>query len=378
VVATVKSLLRTHHAEEVARTAARRWQTTFDAIHDAVWVLDRDGRVLRCNRAMAVLLGRPGPALEGRPYRELLREAFGPAAEPLTAVLEASPSVQVPELPLGARWFRVSSDPVPGEAGEPAGRVHLLADITRHKALESQLIQSQKMEAIGRLAGGVAHDFNNLLTIITGNLALLLGTTPNGDPRREVLLNTEKAGWRAVQLTRQLLDFARQTPLTLVPTDLNACVAETLDLLGSALERGIQVEVQGAPDLWPILADPGQINQVLMNLCLNARDAMPEGGRLIVATDNLVLSGEADRTPPQGGRPGEFVRVRVRDTGHGIPADIQPRIFDPFFTTKDYGRGTGLGLAVVFGIVQQHHGWIECSSAPNEGACFDVYLPRHV
>jgi signal transduction histidine kinase len=230
---------------------------------------------------------------------------------------------------------------------------------------------------VGRLAGGVAHDFNNLLTIITGNLTLLLRSTAPDDPDRELLRTTEKAAWRAVELTRQLLDFARQTRLMLVPTDLNACVRETLALLGRALDHSLEVVVQEAPNLWPVLADRGQMNQVLMNLCLNARDAMPSGGRLTIVTENLTLP--ADQSPNRlRAREGEFVRLRVQDTGHGIPADIQSRIFDPFFTTKEAGQGTGLGLAVVFGIVQQHHGWVECSSAPNEGACFDVYLPRHV
>jgi signal transduction histidine kinase len=270
----------------------------------------------------------------------------------------------------------MTADPVPDERGEVAGRVHLLADITERRQLEEQLRQAQKMEAVGRLAGGVAHDFNNLLTAIIGNLALLLRETGGDDARREWLLATEQAAWRASELTRQLLGFSRQAPLRLQPLDLGPCVRETLGLLRRAVDPRVEFEVRTAGDLWLVQADPGQMSQVVMNLCFNARDAMPGGGRLVVEAANVVL-GAADAPAHPGGRPGEFVRLSVCDTGSGIPPEVRSRIFDPFFTTKEQGRGTGLGLAVVFGIVQQHQAWIECRSAPGEGTSFDVYLPRH-
>ena len=387
VVATIHSLLRIHRAEEAARAAARQWQATFDAIHDLLFVLDRDGRVLRCNRAAAALFRRPSDAIVGRAYQDLLRETFGPSAPLLDALAPAGPDDPALEVPLGGRWFRVTASPLPslpppagegagGDRGEPAGCVQLLSDVTPRKVLEEQLRQSQKMEAVGQLAGGVAHDFNNLLTGVTGNLTLALQATPEDDRRREFLLAAEGAAWRAAELTRQLLGFSRRVKPHMEPIDPNRCVREAVELLRRTLGPSVEIAVHYADDLWRAEADADQIHQVLMNLCLNARDAMPDGGRLEIETANRAVAeaevrGQADR------RPGDFVRLRVRDQGHGIPPDVLPRIYEPFFTTKEVGKGTGLGLSVVFGIVKQHRGWIECSSDVGRGACFDVYLPRH-
>jgi PAS domain S-box-containing protein len=375
VVATVRSLLRMHRAEEAARTAARQWQATFDAIDDAVALLDRGGQLVRANRALAELLGLPAGEVLGHPFEELLGQAFGAAASGLVALLRQAPGWPAQEVAVGERWFRVSAGPVRGESAEPNGRALVLSDVTQRKRLEGQLLQAQKMEAVGRLAGGVAHDFNNLLTAITGNLALLLHQAPPSGAQREMLQITENAAWRAAELTRQLLGFSRQARLALEPIDLNRCVAETMTLLRRTLDRNIEVRTHTEPALGKARADAGQMQQVLMNLALNARDAMPQGGTLTVETANVEVSA-AHAAGRLAARPGRFVRVQVRDTGHGIPAEIQHRIFEPFFTTKEQGQGTGLGLAMVFGIVQQHQGWVELCSPPGEGACFDIYLPR--
>ena len=375
VVATVHSLLRIHRAEEAARAAARQWQATFDAISDVVCLLDPRGAVLRCNRAAAELFRRPGEELIGRDYEEVLRETFGPTAVVLRGPPRPAPGDPAVEVLLSGRWFRVTVGPVRGETGEPAGSVYLLADVTQRRALEDQLRQAQKMDAVGRLAGGVAHDFNNLLTGVTGNLTMALEATPPDDPRREFLLSAEQTAWRAAELTRQLLGFSRRTKPRMGPVDLNECVREAADLLRRTLGPAITIVPHFAEGLWVVEADNGQVNQVLMNLCLNARDAMPEGGRLELETANVTVSLAEARGRTEA-RPGDFVRLRVRDEGHGIPEEIRQRIYDPFFTTKEVGKGTGLGLAVVFGIVKQHWGWIECISAPGQGACFDVYWPR--
>jgi signal transduction histidine kinase len=374
VVATVHSLLRIHRAEEAARAAARQWQATFDAIHDVLFVLDRQANVSRCNWAAADLLRRPREAIVGRPYRELLGEAFGPGA--IGEAASAGPNEPAVEMSLGGRWFQVTTDPVRDEQGEPDGWVHLLADITARKGLEEQLRHAQKMEAVGRLAGGVAHDFNNLLTGVTGNLTLALQKTSAEDSRRELLLAAEGAAWRAAELTQQLLGFSRQTKPLMGPVHVNECIREVVELLRRSLGPAIEIAVNYAADLWQVEADAGQINQILMNLCLNARDAMPHGGLLRIETVNATVDDLEARGNPDK-RPGEFVRFRVRDSGQGISAEVLPRIFDPFFTTKEVGKGTGLGLAVVFGIVKQHRGWIECCSVVGEGTCFDVYLPRY-
>jgi signal transduction histidine kinase len=374
LVATVRTLLRVHAAEEAARLASRQWRTTFDALADAVFLLDDAGGVVRCNRAARDLLGRPFADILGQPYGRVVQEALGlPGPPPPPAPGEAGR--QTAEALLGRRWFRVTSDPIVGAAGRRTGNVQVLTDVTRGKELEGQLRQAQKLEAVGRLAGGVAHDFNNMLTAILGNASLLRQRLPADDPDQELAVAIERAGQRAADLTRQLLGFARQTILWLKPTILNNSVLEVVAILGRTIDPRIVIETRLAPDLWLVQADPGQMTQVLMNLCINARDAMPEGGRLTLETANRVLS-EDDARDRLEARPGEFVCLSVEDTGHGIPADVLPRIFEPFYTTKPPGQGTGLGLALVFGIVKQHNGWVECSSQPGRGTRFEVYLPR--
>jgi PAS domain S-box-containing protein len=375
VIATVKSLLRVRKAEEAARQAAHQWQATFDAIPDALCLLDSAGQVLRCNRAMAELLRRPIAEILGQPSGDLLRGGFGASAEALVTLLEGSPP-QGGEVQLAERSFHVTVDPVADERGAVTGSVLSLHDITHRKALAEQLRQAQKMEAVGRLAGGIAHDFNNLLTAITGNLALLLARAPADDPNREMLQITENAAWRAAELTRQLLSFSRQARLWLKPLSLSVCLQESLTILQRTLGPLVQIDMAAGPDVWLVQADPNQMNQVLMNLCLNSRDAMPSGGRIVVTLQNRVLTEEDVRLRLDG-RAGEFVELSVRDTGEGILPEILPRIFDPFFTTKEQGRGTGLGLAMVFGIIKQHQGWIECKSTVGIGTCFTIYLPRH-
>jgi CheY-like chemotaxis protein len=203
----------------------------------------------------------------------------------------------------------------------------------------------------------------------------LIGGNVADGASREMLVSTEKAALRAADLTKQLLGFSRQTMLRLELTNLNTAIQEIVGILSRTIDPRITVQVQAAADLWTARADPGQMNQVLMNLCLNARDAMPQGGLLVLETANVAVNDAYARLHLEA-RPGEFVRLRVSDTGSGIPPDIRPRIFEPFFTTKKPGQGTGLGLAMVFGIVKQHHGWIECHSELGKGTRFDIYLPR--
>jgi signal transduction histidine kinase/CheY-like chemotaxis protein len=255
-----------------------------------------------------------------------------------------------------------------------------------------QLRQVQKMEAVGQLACGVAHDFNNLLTAILGNLALLQGHLLPDDPNRALLEATERAAWRAASLSRQLLGYSRRTLLPPQALNANTILVEVMGLLKRTIDPRICLRTKSTADLWQVEADPNQLSQVLMNLCLNARDAVQqlldgarvdrEGSRgqrqatIVLETANVVLSPADGRDRPQA-RAGEFVRLCVRDNGTGIAPEVQAHLFEPFFTTKEPGKGTGLGLAMVLDIVSQHHGWVEFHSALDQGTRFDVYLPRH-
>jgi PAS domain S-box-containing protein len=240
---------------------------------------------------------------------------------------------------------------------------------------EAQLRQAQKMEAVGRLAGGVAHDFNNVLTAIFGYADLLLDGLDLTDPRRMDVEEIKRAADRAAGLTRQLLAFSRKQVMQPRRVNLNQIIDNLQTLLLKLIGQEIELRVEPAPSLWEVRADPGLIEQVLMNLASNARDAMPEGGRLTISTANDDLQSD-DALAMAGIEAGPFVRLTVTDTGHGVPDTARPHIFEPFFTTKEQGKGTGLGLATVYGIVKQSGGWIYLDEAPGSGASFSVYLPR--
>ncbi|MDY7041237.1 MAG: ATP-binding protein, partial [Chloroflexota bacterium] len=237
---------------------------------------------------------------------------------------------------------------------------------------EEQLRQSQKMEAIGRLAGGVAHDFNNLLTAVTGYSWLLLKGLDDDDPMRKDIEEIKKAARRGSSLTRQLLAFSRRQVLQPTVLDLNSVVSDMEKMLRRIIGEDIDLSTMLDLELGRTKADPGQIEQVIMNLAVNARDAMPQGGKIIIKTENVTLNESHVQVIPEA-RPGRFVCLSVVDTGIGMDKETTRRIFEPFFSTKE--NGTGLGLAVVYGIVRQHGGWINVTSEPEQGSTFEVYLP---
>lgn len=275
------------------------------------------------------------------------------------------------------RVLNVYSAPVKDARGNLVGRVWNTQDLTEQRQLEEGLRQSQKMEAVGQLAGGVAHDFNNLLAGILGNLTLVqmaLGTTIN-DEGRESLAHAIKAGERAVELVRQLLGFSRRSRMDLKPCDANLVLAEVRDLLAATIDRRISVELDLEEAPWRAMADVGMLGQVIMNMSVNAKDAMPNGGKLKLRSSNRILTRSDLRSHPEV-PPGDFICLSVEDNGEGIPPEVQAKIFEPFFTTKEPGKGTGLGLATSFGIVKQLGGWIDFTSSPGKGTCFDIYLPR--
>ena len=272
-------------------------------------------------------------------------------------------------------WELCVISPVFNAAGDITHYLAVKEDITERRQLEEQLRQSQKMEAFGQLAGGIAHDFNNLLTIIQGHVALLQLKEFTPDEQASGLVEIAKAAERAANLTRQLLTFSRRQLFQPEPLDLNEVVANTSKMLQRIIGEHIGLETHFAPGGAPLKADRTMMEQILMNLAVNSRDAMPKGGRLIIQTAAVVIS-EADAQANPKTRPGSFIRLKITDTGCGMTPETLDRIFEPFFTTKEVGKGTGLGLATVFGIVAQHYGWIEVESKLNSGTTFDIYLPR--
>ncbi len=271
------------------------------------------------------------------------------------------------------RWEFVQVSAIRNPAGAVTNFLMLREDISERKALEAQLRQAQKLESIGTLAGGIAHDFNNLLSIINGYSELLLSRPDNDEKVKRFLGEIFKAGQRAVGLVRQILTFSRKAETLLAPLDINQQLRELAGMLQETFPRTISFEFRLAPALPALLADQNQVQQILMNLCVNARDAMPQGGTLTLATEQIAgrdlarLGGDPART---------YQCIRISDTGVGIPLAVQQRIFEPFFTTKEKGSGTGLGLAVVEGIVSRHGGFINLRSAPGEGSTFSIYLPE--
>jgi two-component system cell cycle sensor histidine kinase/response regulator CckA len=282
---------------------------------------------------------------------------------------------------LGLRCFDVAYYPYYNNEGTVTHVVVVSRDITEHKRAEeekeriqAQLIQAQKMEAIGILASGVAHDFNNLLTVIQGYIDLAITRIDEADSLYDDLMQVNLVTARAANLTHQLLLFSRRQPMKFALLNVNRAVDETLDMLNHLIDENIVISTDLDPDLWTVRADVGNIEQVIMNLAVNARDAMPEGGNLTLKTENVTLDEGHCKVMPEA-RPGKFVCLSVVDTGIGMDRETTEHIFEPFFTVKKDGNGTGLGLSVVYGIVQKHEGWIYVTSEPGQGSTFKVYLP---
>ncbi|MGE3806119.1 MAG: PAS domain-containing protein, partial [Gemmataceae bacterium] len=364
---------------EALRTSEAKYRSLIENLTQAIFLKDRELRIVAVNQPFCQSVGKSAQEILGKTDFELFPEYL---AEKHRAddrrVLAEGARLEVEEqrtIDGKTRTVQVVKTPVRDQRGQNVGVLGIFWDVTEQRTLESQFRQAQKMDAIGQLAGGIAHDFNNLLTAIIGNLEMAQMDLPDNHPCREMLGNGLRAGFRAAELTRQLLSFARQTPLRPGPLNLNHSIDETVRMLRRTIDPRIAVETRPDANLWTVQADPAQMGQVLMNLLLNARDAMPEGGTITFLTSNLTLTPETARKHLDG-RPGEFVRLAVADTGIGMAPDVREHLFEPFFTTKGPGKGTGLGLAVVFGIIKQHEGWIECWSEPGRGTRFDIFLPR--
>ncbi len=364
-------------AEEALQRSEQRYRRLFEASKDGILLLDAaTGTILDANPSLLELLGRPRDALLGKTPIEL-----GISGDEVTeeALRARSPDMQAryPNLRLrnGARL--VSVELVASEYDVDAQRVIQLnlRDITERRRLEDELRQAQRLEAVGRLAGGVAHDFNNLLSVINNYCELVIATLPPDHPSREDLTEVHKAGVRGAALTRQLLAFSRKQLLNPVVCSVNTIIAGLERMLRRLIGEDIEMCLHLAPDLGSVRADPGQLEQVLMNLVVNSRDAMERGGALVIETTNAEIAPD-DARRRAGVEPGAYVCMRVTDTGCGMDAATMTRIFEPFFTTKAPNKGTGLGLSMVYGIVQQSGGRIDVESEPGCGTTFRIYLPR--
>ncbi|MBL8826552.1 MAG: PAS domain S-box protein [Planctomycetaceae bacterium] len=359
-----------HRAEQSLRKSEKEFRTLAQHLPAIITRIDRSLRIHYINDAVSSLLGLEPTDIIGRSLGELgLPETFvAERAKEIQHAIATGVSTRVRHTLTHSgseSHYDVQYVPERDEAGTVVGLLTISVDITAQKQLEDQLRQSQKMEAIGRLAGGIAHDFNNLLTVILASSELLATSLPG--VQESVLREVQEirhAAQRATGLTRQLLAFSRQQMLKPVVLDPNEVVSRTESLLHRVIGEDITLTTSLSANLGLIEADPGQLEQVLINLAINARDAMPRGGTLSIATRRQVeATGEA------------WVELRVTDTGVGIPSEVLPRIFDPFFTTKEVGKGTGLGLAVVHGIVEQSGGKVRVQSQPGEGTTFNVLLP---
>ena len=377
--AAVRSAIDHARQRAAARAAERRYHELFDGAPVGLIRSLPDGRILAANAAAARITGFPGVAALLEVSVADLYADVGDRAR-VIAALDRGETLQDLEVQGRRRdgvliWVSVNVRPVRDAGGRTLHYEWSLADITERRQLESQLRQAQKMEAVGQLAGGVAHDFNNLLTVIGGRCYLMLGKLgPDDALRREVEL-VRGAAERAARLTHQLLAFSRKQVLEPRVLDLNETVTGIEPLLRRLIGEDIEISVTCGSELGRVKADAGQVEQVILNLSVNARDAMPQGGRLILETANVTLDERAARRAPDLA-PGSYVVLSVTDSGHGMDAATRAQIFEPFFTTKEVGKGTGLGLATVYGIVKQSGGFIEVESEPGRGASFKVYLPR--
>ncbi|MBI4957773.1 MAG: PAS domain-containing protein [Myxococcales bacterium] len=366
----VRELQASNHEIEVAR---RYWQQTFDSMGDAVTIHDAGFRIRHANRAALTLLAGDEASVLGRHCHELFHGlADGPVSGcPGREVLAAGQchSFRLHEPHLG-RWLDVTCAPLRDAQGKPE-LVHVVRDVTEKRRLEQQFQAAQRMEAVARLTAGVAHDFNNLLGVILGAASTEAETA---EERSEASLAILHAGRRAAELTRQLLAFSRQQVFRMDRLDVRDVVRDVARLLVHVVGASVAVEVAVADESCVVLGDRAQLEQVLMNLALNARDAMPAGGRLVLsARRGHVPPGRCAELPER--LAGQVVVLTVVDTGTGMDAETLALAFEPFFTTKEPGRGTGLGLAAVHGIVHQHEGLVSAESEPGRGTCFTIFLP---
>jgi signal transduction histidine kinase/CHASE3 domain sensor protein/ActR/RegA family two-component response regulator len=383
---------RTSHLDqaygEIQRTVTVL-HNTIASMTDAVLVVDEGPRIVISNPAAERLFGpsaEVGSAVlaedghatykcldaDGTPLSRddipVVRAARGESVDNVEIIVRRPVAPKVVHLVANGRPLRDAT-------GAVIGAVMVYHDVTQAVEIERQLRQSQKMDAIGQLTGGVAHDFNNILTVITGTIDILANAVRHDPTLAAIAKMIDEAAERAAELTRRLLAFSRRQPLQPRATDINALIVDSARLLRPAVGEPIEVALELETEAWPALVDPNQLTTALLNLAFNARDAMPNGGKLTLETSNVVLDGDYARIH-DGVAPGHYTLIVVGDTGSGIPEAIRDKVFEPFFTTKEVGRGTGLGLSMVYGFVKQSGGHISLNSERGVGTSINIYLPR--
>jgi two-component system cell cycle sensor histidine kinase/response regulator CckA len=367
-------------AEEEVRRSQQKLSIHFEHTPLAVVEWDMEFRVAAWNPSAERIFGYSREEAIGQhasfivpsQFREHVAKVWQELVRQRAGVRSTNDNITKEGRTISCEWYNT---PLVDESGQMLGAASLAQDVTERVALEERLRQSQKMEAVGRLAGGVAHDFNNLLTVILGYSQILADGVPSGSRLSESTAQIKSAADRAAGITRQLLAFSRKAVLSPRVINLNDIMLNLDSLLRRLIGEDIEVMTVPSNDLGSVKADPGQIEQVIMNLALNARDAMPRGGKLTLETANVLLE-ESYARRHQPAEPGRYVMLAVSDTGHGMSPETQGRIFEPFYTTKEVGKGTGLGLSMVYGIVKQSGGYIWVYSEPDQGTTFKIYLPR--
>lgn len=367
-------------AEQALRESEEKFRTIFSSAPVGIAIANPGGRFIEVNDAVCKMLGYSAEEFREKTFLDITYpDDFSETQRLAMEVWESKRDFYRSEKRYLTKdgspiWATVNASAVRDRSGKVKYWVGIMEDITHSRHMEEQLRQAQKIEAVGTLTGGIAHDFNNILGIILGNAELALDNVPELNPARLNLEEIRIASLRAKDVVRQLLSFARKTKLERKPTNLTPIVRESIKLLRSSIPASIDIRQNISKDIDTILADPTQINQVLINLCTNADHAMPDGGVILVTLKNTQLDQKTAIKYPDFA-PGRYVNLTVADTGHGIPKEEIDRIFDPYFTTKEVGKGTGMGLAVVHGIVKEHSGLIKVESELGKGTAFSIYFP---
>ncbi len=375
-----EELTERQRTEQALRESETQYRTLVETSTDLIWSLDAEGKVLFVNQEAHRILGFDPEEMIGRPITDFLAdERDRKNLEDFPRFLRDKTQLRY-EMAFRCKkgtaiLLAINGVVLRDDRGNVVGATGTAADITEHRRLQEQLLQAQKMESIGRLAGGIAHDFNNLMTAILGYASLAQMSLPSEGELSADLQRIQQAARRASELTQQLLAFARKQIAEPKIVNLNDLILDIDKMLRRLIGADVELIILPKADLWHVRIDPGQFGQVLVNLAVNARGAMPNGGKLIIETDNITL-GNAYGYQGAEGRAGDYVMLAVTDTGIGMTPEVQAHLFEPFFTTKEVGKGTGLGLATCYGIVQQSGGHIQVESEPGRGTTFRIYLPR--